>query len=248
MNLRTNRLQLQGNVLIVTLLTPIVVSIALASYMLLVSNENRTTMRTLAWTSCIPTLEAGVEEALTQIYYNGITNLAANGWVSANGVFTKERTIGDSYYTVSIEPVDPPVIYSTGYARAPMTRPAQLGMLMGTNPSHYARRKVRVLTQKARSGGGLTDRGSITFRAGGSLDSFDSSDSKFSTNGKYDPAKRRAGGKAATNSNASDAIHAVSVHIYGTVATGPGGTVTVGSGAVGDVAWNASQFGIQTDH
>src|ERR1051326_4053558 len=112
------QLQLQGgSVLLLTLLTAWVVGIALASYLTLVANQNRTTYHSLSWNACVPVMEAGVEEALTQIYYNDITHLGNNEWTysGADGLFHKTGYLGDdgSYYQVTIQPVDPPVIVST---------------------------------------------------------------------------------------------------------------------------------------
>jgi len=87
-----------------------------------------------------------------------------------------------------------------------------------------------------------------TGRGGGSLDSFDSSDPQYSTNGQYDPLKRKSNGIALSNSSMLDAIHVDTAHVYGSVTTGPGGTVTVNSGAVGDAVWNASHSGIENGH
>ena len=48
-----------GNALIVTLLTCLVIGFGLASYLVLVSSQNYSVMRSLAWNSTIPILEAG---------------------------------------------------------------------------------------------------------------------------------------------------------------------------------------------
>src|SRR6267378_419696 len=95
MKIRTNT-QAQGSALVVTLLTALVIGITLASYLTLVSSQNISTMRSLAWNATIPVLEAGVEEALTQLHYTGVTNLSANGWTYATGgVYRKERSLGN---------------------------------------------------------------------------------------------------------------------------------------------------------
>src|SRR5262245_32885267 len=101
-----------GGAMLMTLLISIIIGIALAGYLGLVSQQNRSIMRSLAWNSTMPVLESGIEEALTQIHFNGITNLSANGWAFiAGGVYYKKRSFGDgSYYEVTITPTDPPVI------------------------------------------------------------------------------------------------------------------------------------------
>ncbi len=49
-----------------------------------------------------------------------------------------------------------------------------------------------------------------------------------------------------TDAKGSPAISLGTAHVYGSVDTGPGGTVSVGgSGSAGDAAWNASSSGIE---
>jgi len=78
MTIRTNQTNSQGSVLLLTLLTAWVIGIALVSYLTLVANQNRSIYHSLSWNCCVPVMEAGVEEALTQIYYNDITQLGNN--------------------------------------------------------------------------------------------------------------------------------------------------------------------------
>src|SRR5437762_10529152 len=59
----------QGSVLLVTLCTAWVVGIVLVSFLALVANQNRTTYHSHTWNTCIPVLEAGIEEALTQLNF-----------------------------------------------------------------------------------------------------------------------------------------------------------------------------------
>jgi len=108
-------------------------------------------------------------------------------------------------------------------------------------------RKVRVTT-KRQSPVGLMAKGLIQFAGGGYLDSFDSSDPNYSTNGIYDPAMRKDKATVLTNSKTAGDIKLASSIIYGSAATGPGGSVIVAGGTIGDAAWVASQSGLQTGH
>jgi hypothetical protein len=121
------------------------------------------------------------------------------------------------------------------------------GMILGTvvqSTPAMVSRTVRVSTifeNPTIAKGGLLGKGKISFSGGGSLDSFDSEDPNYSTNGQYDPAKRKANGIALSNSSVADAIHIDNSFIYGSVTTGAGsGTVTIAGGSVGDMAWNAN--------
>src|SRR5438874_4547906 len=215
-----------GSVLLVTLLTATIIGIALASYLALVSNQNLSVTRSLAWNSVMPVVESGVEEALSQIFYNSYTNLSANSWTlsATDGLYHKTRTVGTdgSYYEVSISPVDPPVIVSKGYVVPPVRDYSQLGMILATavggSPSGatptYVCRTVQVKTQKMRgSGVGLTAKDFISF-SGGSLDSYSSAD------GPYNATNHHAGGKAVSNSKLANAIQVGTAHIYGSASTG----------------------------
>ncbi len=81
-----------------------------------------------------------------------------------------------------------------------------------------------------------------------SVDSFDSSNTNYSTGGQYDTTKQRANGSIAILSSAAG-ISIGNGNIYGHVYTGPGtaqSTVQIGpEGAVGDIAWNNSESGIE---
>src|SRR5213083_138591 len=166
MTIRTNPTNSQGSVLLLTLLTAWVIGISLVSYLTLVANQNRSSFHSLTWNTCVPVMEAGVEEALTQLHYTGITNLLFNQWtIGADGLYHKRRDIGSdgSYYEVTIQPVDPPVIVSTGYSAAPastgqpMGGSSAFGMILGSlSPSAPAMvsRKVRVTTKTQSAGAG----------------------------------------------------------------------------------------------
>jgi hypothetical protein len=268
MIIRTNHIKSRGSVLLVTLLTAWVIGIALVSYLTLVANQSRTTYHSLSWNSCVAVMEAGVEEALTQVYHNNIDQLGNNQWTYSDGLYHKTNTLGDdgSKYHVTIQPVDPPVIVSIGYYPAPgntgtpMGGQSAFGMILGTvtGPSTPAlvSRTLRVTTKRLKPGdGGIQAKGRINLSGPSWLDSFDSTNPLESTNGKYDPAKRTANGLALSNSSEPDCVHIGSGHVYGRVTSGPGpldgldATVTCsGGGAVGDANWNSTSFGVKEGH
>src|SRR5436190_6012824 len=267
MTIKTSQAKSRGSVLLLTLLTAWVIGIALVSYLTLVAHQNRTTYHSLSWNCCVPVMEAGVEEALTQIYHNDITQLANNNWTYTDGLYHKTNSLGDdgSKYHVTIEPVDPPVIVSTGYYPAPANTgvpsggQSAFGMMLGTvtGPSvpAYLSRTVRVTTKRLSPGdGGLQAKGRINLSGPSWLDSFDSANPQESTNGKYDPAKRTSNGLALSNSTEPDSVHVGTGHVYGRVTSGPGpltgldATVTYTSGAVGDSAWNSGNSGVKEGH
>jgi hypothetical protein len=252
--------QPQGSVLLVSLLTAIVIGVALGSYLTLTSHQNQSVFRSKIWNEGIAVAEAGIEEALTQIHYYGTTNFAPNGWTwGTDGCYHKERTVGsdDAYYNVAVQPVDPPVITSTAFVRTPLVPSSGFGMMLGTvtsgaTPYPYIKRRIQVKTVGRYDGGGasMVAKGTIDFSGQNvETDSFDSSDPNYSTDGMYDPTKTKPNGDVRTNAGAGKvaAINVGNADIRGRVITGPDGVVNVGSGgSVGDMAWvNAGTQGIE---
>jgi hypothetical protein len=258
----------QGSALLVILLTCVIIGFTLASYLVLVSSQNRSVMRSMAWNSAIPVLEAGVEEALTQLRYwdvgtrgfagqdgttPNVAGLHSNGWIPINGHYAKEIRIGDSYCQVAIEVSGPtPVIYSTAYVPAPLSSGIQTGMIQGQiGPSldesrftqGFLKRSVRVQTLRnmlfAR---GMVAEDDINLNGNNvDTDSYNSRKADRSTNGKYDPAKRGDRGDIATNSGLINSLNIGNANIMGKISTGQGGTAAIGpSGIVGDLDWHNS--------
>jgi len=235
-----------GSVLVVTLLSAAVIGLALGSYLWMVSNQNISTARGLAWNSAIAVAEAGAEEALTQLHYNDINHLSANSWTDlTNGWYYKTHSVnGNRYYETTIKKVEPPIIIATGYVPAPLAPSSNFGMLLAQVPtaggSAYVKRRIMVNTRrKALLPTAMFAKGQILL-AGNNVttDGFDSDDPLASTNGKYDPAKHKDSGDVWTNSGDPSAISVGDANVFGHVGTGTGGTATVTSGGtVGDLAW-----------
>src|SRR2546430_17662809 len=92
------RTRTAGNAMLLALFTAFVISIALSTYLYLVSNQNRTVFRSMSWNSVIPVVEAGVEEGLTQLHFTRAKNLAGHGWTAAGGgFFSKAKHPGKGF-------------------------------------------------------------------------------------------------------------------------------------------------------
>lgn len=232
-----NRSNERGSVLLLALVIGTIIGIVMGSYMALVGSQNRAVIRSQAWNYEIAVAEAGLEEALTQLYHHA-NDLSADGWVLATNSFMKSRALTNAFYTVLISNVVPPVVYSYGYTMIPGT----------TN--YMKPRIVRIGTvSNALFRRGLVARGTIDMSGNNvKTDSFDSGDPTYSTNGRYDSAKAKDNGDVATNSGVVNSFNLGNANIYGHAATGPGGSVAVGSnGGVGSRVWqNAGNTGIET--
>jgi len=244
---QSSRIKERGSFLAITMLTIGLLGFILAGYLTLSSAQNRSIERSQAWNAVMPLIEAGVEEALAHLNQNGLTNIFSDGWEQFLDMAVMERKTGSGRYVVTITVSSRPVIECTAYIKAPavlsyanLSFPASLGWGQLMRKSGELYRSVRVTT----GGGalfamGMVSKGSIDFNGNNvSSDSFDSADPNFNTNGRYDPAKRKAGGDVATNSGEPGLFNAGNANIMGKVFTGPGGSVIIGAnGTVGDLAW-----------
>jgi len=248
-----------GSILVLSLLIAGVIGFTLASYLSLVSAQNRSVFRSQTWNATMPLIEAGIEEALAHLNENCMSNYAnlyTQGWQQEGSLAVRRRAMGDGGYVVSIRPAAQPIIECTAWLPAPVafasvspTMFAQTGTQPYYPKKNYIYRSVRVAT-----GGGaifakaMIAKGAIDMNGNNvSSDSFDSADSNYSTNGRYDPAKRKDGGDVATNSGQRDIFNAGNANIRGRVASGPGGNVVTGpNSSIGSMGWvNSGTPGIE---
>jgi len=256
----------QGSALLLALLTAFVICITITTYLYLVSNQNRSVMRSMAWNSSIPVVEAGIEEALSQLNYAPEVVMPSNGWsaLGDDGFYHKFNDLGNGFsYDVGVKPPvpngpDQPTIECIGYAPTPANfssyYASSWGMILGDLVPQFApekisaKRKVRVLAKRQTPVQyAMLAKGQIDLKGNNiGTDSFNSTNSNYSTNGRYDKAKSRDKGDVATNAGLVDSLAIGNANIRGHVSTGPGGSVAVGSnGAVGDKTWNSTQTGVQ---
>jgi hypothetical protein len=225
-----------GTVLAITLVFGAVVGVILLSYLELLQSRTKIRARSLAWNQAIPVLEQGIEEAFTHLHEDMV--LSSNKWTvvgtNSTTVYKRSRTNSDSsYFVVTISnatsyPYNKPVIYSQGFVPAPYKQGfiSPLVQVTVTNSITF----TKAISAKA----------SIDLNGQATVDSFDSSNTNYSTGGRYDPAKRRGNGNVATNSRGTPAIDAGNGHIYGIADTGPGGSCSVtAGGTIGDLNWTS---------
>ncbi len=222
-----------GSVLLGVLLGSFVLGFMLAAYLNLVSAQNQSIARSQTWNTCIPVVEGGIEEALAHLHQTKGTNLSSNGWFPASYGCLKWRVMGDGSALIVISNSVTPVVYSTAFLRAPIN-------------GDVIRRTVKVETRRdGMFTKGMVAKGQITLNGNQIVvDSFDSIDPTYSSNGLYSVSKRKSNGDVATNSGLTNAVLTGNANIFGRVSTGPGGTIGIGNnGAVGDLAWQNSGVG-----
>ncbi|HXI71938.1 MAG TPA: hypothetical protein VNN22_16400 [Verrucomicrobiae bacterium] len=214
-----------GSALLLALFLLVATSMMVGTYLYLVGTESKIAQRSLDWNTAIPAAEAGIEEALTQLYTGtNSSSFTTNSWVrGGDGLYHKNRTLasGESY-GVAIQVGTIPVIWSTGYVAAPF----------GTNV--YIRRLIKVTAVNLPSTGiGIITKGTIGFSGGAFLDSYSSCAGPYGTNNFGSNAV------ASSNSGIVGAISLSGGYIDGTASTGPNGTVKLsGSGTVNGTVRN----------
>lgn len=221
----------RGSIFIVIMVLMGLMGVTLASYLHMVSNQNLSIMRSMAWNEAVAVSEAGIEEAMAHLNRNR-TNRARDGWTLEGTNVVKTKTFGNQRYKTYIDAfADRPDIVSEGWVRNPKT-----GEFL---PSP---RNVRVkTTNDAIFAKGMVAKGRIDLAGNGILsDSYDSSNTNKSTGGQYDPAKRGDKGDVATNSSVTDSLNVWNAEIYGKASTGPGGNLEIHNGTVGSLAYHAS--------
>ncbi len=238
----------QGTVLVVTLLLCCVLGILMGGYLWLVKTQHLSVARAQAWNAAMVVAESGVEEAMAHLN-SGVTapNLAANSWqLIAPGTFRKTNGLGSSYAVVliTIPPAstDPyPTILSTGYVPAPIsTSRVSRVVQIHTKPKPDVPMPAAMVVSTTVNFNGFN----IT------TDSFDSTDTNYSTAGTYDPAKASDKGDVVSLSAVIDSVQIGNAKVKGTVHVPPGGDVDVGAaGSVGDKGWvEGGNQGIQDGH
>ena len=257
----------QGNTLLVTIVVTGIIGFVLIAYMSLVNYQNSANMRSQGWNAAMPIVEAGVEEALAHLNSRGLTNgnLACDGWTLSGSTYSMTRTIGEGFYTVSINnyvsgSTNSPTIESKGYVVKPVTvasgssgsGPFLAASVNLESGVEYLGRGVRARTQKQGIfTKGMVAKDSIDLNGNNiATDSFDSLDPLHSTNGLYISSKSRDNGDVAVNSSVTNSLNAGNANIKGHVAVGPGGTIAVGAqGSIGSAAWvDGGNTGIQTGY
>jgi hypothetical protein len=225
-----------GVVLVTTLVIALLVALVVGAVLLVGQRQNYLSSRSATWCSEIPIAEAGIEEAMAHINSRP-PSYASRGWQRISGTTKvyQQRTIGNGYYYTTITTTKPPVIVSVGYARIPLRE------------TNFTSRTVMAITRLMPPPWGIVGKSSVSFNGNPFVDSYNSSDTNFSTNGKWDINKRRdRAGVATLSTNAGGINTGSNGEIYGSAATGPGGTVI---GTVGDGDWLAAgNTGLESGH
>jgi|GEM_PF-2755638 len=235
-----------GIVLLTSLLIMGFVCITLLSIFCLVDNQRLTQSKDNSWNRIIPICEAGIDDAMAHINYGGTGQLGSDGWTYSGSNYSRTLHLGNDYCVTTISTDSVPVITSSGYAQIPLSSDKA--------NSNYVSRTIQITTQPQNGPfpNAVLLKGSFSAGTGDSMDSFNSSDPNYSTNGLYDCSKRKSTAHLQTMSTSDEAVYlSHSFKIYGYVDTPPGtGVIVDGNqgGAVGDANWINTQEGLEPGH
>jgi hypothetical protein len=219
----------QGGVLVITIVITALVGLMLTAYLGMVSSQHNFTQRSQVWNNAIPMAEAGIEEAMAHInHINTTSNFAINGWRLESGRYRRERYMNGGECRMEVDNSMPPIITVQGRLKEPVG-------------NGNVTRAVRVQTKiNYRFPNGILARGSVTLGGSGRIDSFNSTNpAQCGPNGQYALSNATDIATVATIARTNGAISVGNMTIYGSVATGPGGTATLSpNGNVGDRTYN----------
>ena len=231
----------QGAILVGILIVGVIVSTVLVALVTLVTQEHKMLTQSATWNSALPQAEAGIEEAMSHMRQVGVGPRSVNGWTltSVTNVYLT-RTNSEGAFKVLISGATPPIVTSTG-------------LVWSARTGKYIQRRIRANTKgisyfmKA-----ISAKEKINFGGQMSVDSYDSSNPLYNTGGVYDSAKKKDKGDVATNDSTPGAITLGGQStIYGSLATGPTGTVVMANPSqvsVGSLAYvSGGGTGIQTN-
>ena len=251
MKTNVRSIKTEGQVLLVCVGIAAVLGISLAAIFSYTSKQFTAAARSQSWNESLVLAEAGVEDAMQFInkYSNTstpgsswYTTAAGDNWSSpVANVYYVRRYIGTNYYDAYITNSNPsqPTIRVTGVKQ---------WNLSSGGDSLVDRTVVVATGSSSLFQGGVLSKGGITLNGNVRIDSYNSQDPLYSTNGQYIASKSKDGGNIATVDSNITATVTVggSVDVYGKVYTGPGDTITLNGGAtVGSMAWNTTNSGAQ---
>ena len=226
----------RGSILVGTAILVAIFAIFMSGVLTYVSNEYRLNFRGHQYTQSLHLAEAAVELGFAELQYqysqgtNGFST--GRGWVNlGDGSYCKTTnltdTAGNFVGTLSNR------VY-VGYTPVTITGVGSATNTVGTL-ANTERAVSVVLATTSQFQYAIVSKSPLNLSGSAFVDSYNSTDPTKSTGSLYDSSKRQANGNVATTSGLANAGSlSGSADIYGTFASGPGGSVQMsGSGQLG---------------
>ncbi|TVR56212.1 MAG: hypothetical protein EA425_00150 [Puniceicoccaceae bacterium] len=224
---RTNRTaKRKGTILLVAMVLGSAMALTLGSYTSLSFRSHHLADRSFHANGALNLAEAGIELGMYAINFNDWSDWTIPGGSAPRTLDLDPMALGGGT-TGEIRVM----VFNYDSPGNPMVL-AQGSVQPGFG-SPIVKQIVVTLGRRGFFANGLVARDTIRFSGGNaSVDSYDSTDPNYSTDGQYDPGKRKDNGTAASVSVDTDAITLSNADIWGFVATGgalpsvgPNGTV-----------------------
>jgi len=221
----------RGSILTGAAILVAIFAIFMTGVLTYISNEYRLNFRSHQYTQSLHLAEAAVDVGFAELQYqysqgtNGFS--AGRGWINlGDGSYTKIVTLNDTAGNI--------VGTLSNRVYVNFTPVAITGVGSATNTIGTLAQTERavnvVLTTISPFQYAVFSKSPINISGGSYIDSYDSTDPTKSTGGLYDATKRQGNGNVATTSTLANAgSFSGSADIYGTFATGPGGSVQMDS-------------------
>jgi hypothetical protein len=222
-----------GSALITAAVTAAILSILVAGIVSYLTNEYRLNFRSHSWNQGLHLAEAGIEYGFGQFTYQGnLFQSAPSGWDNQGGTYSKSIVVTNA----ANQEVGRAVVSVTGVGSLNPQLQAIGTAYEATSPTNSSRAVKVTLGQSWRFPVGLMSKNTIDMNGNNIYsDSYDSFDPSKSSNSQYDPNKKQPNGNVASDATITNTVSVGNADIYGTVATGPGGTVSMGpNGSIGN--------------
>jgi len=241
LSLLSRRPRNEGNVLLVVLCVALVMGVSLAAVFQYTSSQVNAVARSQSWNEAMVLADAGLEDGMQLLNKYADTGLQPLLWsvtadsdswkyIGAN-TFAVQRTLGSNFYSV----------YITNTGSQPWIRSTGGRVFHGSTSDVRVSRTILVqATTSSLYQGALLAKNGITFGGTVRIDSFNSQNPLYSSNGMYNPLYAKDGGNVATVASNVQNIVVVggSVDVYGKIYTGPETTVNFnGGGSAGSMTW-----------
>jgi len=225
-----------GSVLLSAAVGAAILSILIAGVLSYLTNEYDLNYRSHRWNQAFHLAESAVEVGIAEYNYqyslggSGV-GFQANGWSGSGGTYSK--TVSNLLDT-SGKVVGTIQVTASGIGASNPTFTGVGTVTSGNYGGPSLCRAVRVTL--AGTGSlfpmAIVSKSAIPLSGNNYIDSYDSSDPTKSNNGLYIASKKQANGNIATVSTANNAVSmSGNADVNGTIATAPGGTVTMSANA-----------------
>ena len=252
MKILIRSIKTNGQALLLCLGITVVLGISLVGIFSYTTNQLSAVARSQSWNESLVLAEAGIEDALQEINKYSNTSTPGSSWNTTSATDYWLPLAGNVYYVRRFINSDYYDVYITNSPTAPAIRSQGVKVTGNNFNRRNLTRTVWVQTKSASLfQAGLLAKNGITLNGNVVIDSFDSQNLLYSTNGQYIASKRKDGGNVATvvsNMNFAVSVGG-SVQVFGKLYTGPGDTIKLaGGGSVGSLGWvNGGSAGIQSD-